>query len=144
MATSTKAQAAIKKLFRRKPSASTAEFQAAAEKADPSVKGLAPRSFNASYVLPLKRKASTKSSKKKAARKKTKRKVTARKVTARKVRGRKTRRSAAKGLAVVRQMILERDQAVAAALRGKDPRRAYELAAGVDDFIKRIAKALGK
>ena len=57
MAISEKARTAVTTIFAKNPGASPAEFRAAAEKADKSIKGLAPRSFNASYVLPLKRAA---------------------------------------------------------------------------------------
>ncbi len=56
---SDKARAAVERVFEWNPKATTEEFRKAAERADASIKGLAPRSFNASYVLPLKRDAAT-------------------------------------------------------------------------------------
>jgi hypothetical protein len=40
--------------------------------------------------------------------------------------------------------VLDRDQRLLAALRsGGDPQAAYELAAGVDDFVDHLAETLG-
>ena len=53
-----KARAAVERLFKKNPGATTAEFQAAAVKHDASVKKIDARSFHAGYVLRLKRAAS--------------------------------------------------------------------------------------
>ena len=53
-----KARAAVASLYKKKPGATTAEFQEAAVKHDASVKKLNARSFHAKYVLSLKRAAS--------------------------------------------------------------------------------------
>jgi len=53
-----KARAAVERLFKKNPGATTAEFQAAAVKHDASVKKIDARSFHAGYVLRLKTAAS--------------------------------------------------------------------------------------
>ena len=53
---SAKALAAVGRVLKKKPKAETPELRAAAEKADASIKKLNPRSFNARYLLPTRRK----------------------------------------------------------------------------------------
>lgn len=148
---SEKAAAAVTKLFKKKPGATTDEFLEVAVAADSSLKGIGKRSFNATYLLPLKRKAGA--GKKKRGRKKTKAtrraKRTGRKKTAGPKRGR-PRRRAAGGAGVsaaarerARQLILGRDRKVLNTL-GKqgDPKAAYELGASLDTYIDDLAEAL--
>jgi len=60
-AVSEQGKAAVARLYARKPDASLDEFIAVARKADPSIKEPKDRrSFNAKYVLPLKRSAAAK------------------------------------------------------------------------------------
>ena len=117
--------------LKRKKNAEPAELRAAAEKADASIKKLQPRSFNAQYVLPSKRKLGL--THKRASKKKTvKKKAT-----------RRPARTGLKGRARARQLIRERDlQVRRILLSGKDPEAAYQLGAGIDDFIEKIEKAL--
>ena len=129
---SQKAIAAVERVLKRKKDAKPAELRAAAEKADASVKKLQPRSFNAQYVLPSKRKLGLthkRTSKKKTVKKK---KTTRRRVT----RGLTGRDRA-------RQLVRERDlQVKRILLSGKDQEAAYQLGAGIDDFIGQIENAL--
>lgn len=146
---SQKAADAVERLFKRKPDASTDEFLEVATAADASLKGIGKRSFNASYLLPLKRAANAGKPKKKRAKKK----AAARKTTAKKGTGKRAargRRKAAAGGDVsaaartrVRELILERDQEVLDTLgKGGDPKAAYELGARLDGYIDALASAL--
>lgn len=147
---SEKAVAAVEKLFRKNPGATTDEFLEVATAADPSLEGVGKRSFNASYLLPLKRAANKgKPSKKKTARKASarKRKTTRKKKTRKK----RTRKGSASGndhvpaeaRARARQLILGRDKEVLDTLGGGgDPQAAYELGARLDSYIDELAEAL--
>ena len=53
---SASALAAVEAVLKKTPKADTAAVRAAAEKADASIKKLDPRSFNARYYLPTRRK----------------------------------------------------------------------------------------
>lgn len=143
---SAKATAAIESLYARKPDATLDEFLAVAVKADPSLEGIAKRSFNARYLLPMKRAANPpkKRGRKKAAAKKT---PTARKAAGKTSGGKATRRrvrpAAADSRSEARQLVLNRDQRLLDALRSNgDPQVAYELAAGIDDFVEKLAATL--
>jgi hypothetical protein len=142
---SAKATAAIESLFARKPDATLDEFLAVAVKADPSLEGIAKRSFNARYLLPMKRAAAPKKkrrTKKKVAAKQTatrKKRVTRKKKATR----RRGRPAASSGRSQARRLVLERDQQLLDALRSNgDPQAAYELAAGIDDFVEKLAATL--
>ena len=129
---SQQALAAVEATLKRKKDANPKELRAAAEKADGSVKRLKPRSLNAQYVLPSKRRlglTATPASPKKVARKK--------KTARRRVSGGATGRERA------RQLVRERDLQVRKVLvSGKDQEAAYQLGAGIDDFVEQIAQAL--
>ncbi len=156
---SERAAAAVAALFAKKPGATLEEFLQAAVAADKGLSGIARRSFNAIYLLPLKRKAkqaaggngrpagrkkakatraaATGRRKKAPTRKKVSRKKATRKKATRGVRLSDSARVAA------RRLVLERDQQVIASLgRNGDPRSAYDLAADVDEYIERLARAL--
>lgn len=145
---SEKAAAAVTKLFKKKPGATTDEFLEVAVAADSSLKGIGKRSFNATYLLPLKRTAGA--GKKKRGRRKTKAtrraKRTGRKKTAGAKRGRSRRRAAGVSATArerARQLILGRDRKVLNTV-GKqgDPKAAYELGASLDAYIDDLADAL--
>lgn len=154
MAKSEKAAAAIAALHSRKPDATLDQFLAAAINADASVDGMPKRSFNATYLLPLKRAAAPK--KKKRTSSKPAPRPGARRT--RKVKAaanvapaptRRARTAAANvngssdGASAARQLVLQRDQELLAALRsGGDPQAAYALAASVDDFVASLVTAL--
>ena len=156
MPKSQKAAAAVEALYKRKKDAMLDEFMAAAGAADRSTRGMQKRSFNAIYVLPLKRKAGagTKAGAKKKSPAGRRRKAAAAVAPkAKPVNGRRKKSSApvgrpsaqrkAAGVASARQLVLDRDQQVLAALRGSgDPQAAYELAAGVDNYLADLAAAL--
>ncbi len=160
---SQKALTAVEKLYKRKPNATTEEFRAAVEKADPSIKKLLPRSFNARYVLPFKRSAAAKAkpakkATKKASTKKAKRgpgrprktvakkrgpgrprkKTTATRVTKKKARRGRPRLSAQEK---IKRLIVERDGQILAA--AGDPAKAYAAAANVDAFVEKVVKVVG-
>lgn len=143
---SQKAADAVEKLFKRKPDADLDEFMEVAAKADSSIDpGMDKRSFNAIYVLPLKRKASSGKSKSKKKSGSKKKKSGSKKKSKKRTSRRKTRKRgvSAAGRSAARSLILERDQQVIDTLGpGADPREAYELAAEIDDYIDRLHKAL--
>lgn len=146
MAKSEKAAAAVEKLFKKKPGADLDEFIEVAKKADSSVEGMGKRSFNATYVLPLKRKVARKKKKAKPSKRQRTTKKAAKKTTKKKAKRKTRKRAASKGTGnyqQLRQLVLERDQQVLDALvRDPDPRQAYELAAGVDEYIGRLVDAV--
>lgn len=134
------AAAAVAAVYNRNPAATLDDFLVAAVKADRTLDGIARRSFNASYVLPLKRAAvrkaklgSAKSTKPAKAKASKRNKV----VRRRAVRLSDEARNAG------RRLVFERDQKVLGAL-GADgnPQAAYALAAQIDDYIERLAAAL--
>lgn len=142
---SEKAAAAVEAFFKRKPTASTDEFLEVAIAADPSLRGVGKRSFNATYMIPIKRGKVTakRGRKKKVGRPKGS--------TTRKTRGARRGRppstsqvgGAARGR--LRDLILERDRMVLRALSGQgDPRAAYDLAADLDTYINQLASAMGR
>ncbi len=150
MPKSQKAAAAVEALYKRKKDAMLDEFMAAAGAADRSTRGMQKRSFNAIYMLPLKRKAGAKKKSPAGRRRKAAAAVAPK---AKPVNGRRKKSSApvgrpsaqrkAAGVASARQLVLDRDQQVLAALRGSgDPQAAYELAAGVDNYLADLAAAL--
>ena len=142
MAANEKVKEAVKRLYARNPNATTDEFRKVAERADKSVRKQSPRSFNATYVVPIKRRSGTKKRKKVSTRKRTVRRAG----TKRAVRRRASAASishAARSSA--RALILQRDQEVIGALTsGGDARQAYDLGSGVDAYIDALAAALGK
>lgn len=133
---SLRALAAAERLFKRKPDASTEEFRKVCERADKeTISKLDNREFNASYVLPFRRS--------KALRGKTTKKRTKKKTAKRKTKKKRASKWAAKRGASAHdkivKMIRERDAEVMAA--AEDPQKAYEVAAGVEEFV---AELLGK
>lgn len=137
---SKKAFAAVEAALKNDAGASMADLRAAAEKADPRIKKVGGRSFNASYVLPLKRAAGGGSPRPRKAKRK------ARKKAARKAQGKATgrRRQRISGAARqrLRELILDRDQRVLQAISGDDPRAAYELGSGLDGYIDELAASV--
>jgi len=142
---STTALAAIESLYTRNPGATLDEFLAVAVKADPALEGVAKRSFNARYLLPLKRAHAPKKPRrraKKAAVKRAERKGAAR-PAARRARKASRPRIAADSRNAARQLVLERDQQLLEALRANgNPQAAYGLAAGIDEFVEKLAATL--
>lgn len=122
-----KARAAIERLLKKKPESTTEDCRRAAVRHDPAAKKAAPRSFNARYVLPVKRKLSPPKPKKR----RTKRRAAKRSVTM----------SPEQRLAV-RQLVLERDERVIATLDGHDTQAAYALAAEIDQYIDEIQQEI--
>jgi len=155
---SLKALEAVAALFSEKPSASTDEFREVAEKADSSVAKLAPRSFNAKYVLPLKRSAAAAKGKGKTAARKAAERITAKakgepvkrrtrkkqtktaKKTRRKRRVKTTEDISPSDITKLRELVAKRDQQVMAA--AQDPEAAYGLARGLDDFVQQMLKVV--
>jgi hypothetical protein len=141
-AVSEKGKAACARLYKRKPDASLDEFIAVAQKADPSIKEPKDRrSFNAKYVLPLKRSA--------AAKRRPRREVAAKRTTKKrgpgrspkKIRpGRPTKRSGitAAKFASIKKMIISREQELMAA--AGDYTKSYQLATEIDNFIEKLVK----
>ncbi len=130
-----KARAAVASLYKKKPGATTAEFQEAAIKHDSSVKKHDLRSFHARYVLSLKRAASAgKRRAKKTARKTAKKKVA--KVAVKRGAGISDGQRAA-----LRRLVLARDKHAVATLTGSNARAAYELAAELDGYIDELMTA---
>ncbi len=135
---SQKAADAVEQLFRRKPDATTDEFLEVAIAADRSLEGVGKRSFNASYLLPLKRAANPGKKKRKASGRKPKATGSRKKAGAGK-RGRAVRVST-EARARLREMILHRDQQVLRTLGANgDAQDAYALGAHLDDYIDEIA-----
>lgn len=158
---SLKALEATAELFVKKPKASTEEFREVAEKADSSVKKLSPRSFNAKYVLPLKRSAAAAKGKGKTAAKKAAERITAKaagkktkKKTRRKAKRttkRKTKRTTKRAVSgdgevsaaafnAVKKLVQQRDKQLMDA--ADDASKAYEFATGVDSFVEKVVKEL--
>ncbi len=133
-----KVKAAVARLYAKNPKATTDDFRKVAERADKSVRKQSTRSFNATYVVPIKRRSGSKKRKKVGNGR-------------RRVRRTRTRRRAT-GAAIshaarasVRDLVLQRDQRVIEALSSDgDARRAYELGSGVDAYIDSLAAALRK
>lgn len=151
---SLKALNATAELFAKKPKASTKEFREVAEEADSSIGKLSPRSFNAKYVLPLKRSAAAAKGKGKTAAKKAAERITAKaakRKAKKKTKKRKTRRkkrAAASGdgevsaaeFNAVKKLIEQRDKQLMDA--AGDASKAYEIATGVDSFVEKVVKKL--
>lgn len=152
---SLKALEATAELFVKKPKASTEEFREVAEKADSSVKKLSPRSFNAKYVLPLKRSAAAAKGKGKTAAKKAAERITAKAAGKKTRKKRKTRRKAkrktkravsgdgeisAAAFNAVKKLVQQRDKQLMDA--ADDASKAYEFATGVDSFVEKVVKEL--
>jgi hypothetical protein len=146
---SQKAVAAIAALYASTPTATLDEFLAVAVRADPQLTGVAKRSFNARYLLPLKRANMPKKPRKKRVLAKSA-KTTAASPKRAAGGGNGRRRRAATGPRIAadsrneaRRLILERDQKLRQALMADgDPQAAYELAAGVDAFTEQLARVL--
>lgn len=139
---SQKAAAAVESLFRKKPDASTDEFLEVAVAADSSLKGIGKRSFNASYLLPLKR-AANPTKKKRRSKKKAASRTSA--APGRRTGKRRSPRSSVSPVARarLRDLVLGRDQQVLQTLTGDgDARAAYELGANLDGYIEELASAL--
>ncbi len=135
-----KVKAAVERLFARKPDATTTDFRRVAERADESIRTQSPRSFNATYVVPIKRRAGGKKRKKVSAGKRQVRRARKKRVMRRRAPSTSISHSTRAG---VRALILQRDQEVIVALSsGGDPRQAYDLGSGVDAYIDALAKAL--
>ena len=137
---SAKARLAIERVLTKRPDAAPAELRKVAARHDPSVEGLAPRSFHARYVLPTKRKLNPAKPRKKSG------PAPAR---AKKGVGRPRRITPPPSVTegqrfAVRQMVLARDSQVLTALSGDDAQAAYDLAARLDEYVEAIARALGK
>lgn len=156
---SVKALEAVAALFTKNPKASTEEFRKVAEKADASIKKLEPRSFNAKYVLPLKRSAAAAAGKGKTAAKKAAERITAKargepvkrrtkkkkKKTRKKTRPRKRRVKTTEDISPsdvtkLRELVAKRDREVMAA--AEDPEAAYALAHSVDNFVQKVLKVV--
>lgn len=128
----------IKKLVQKKPDADVAEAIEAAREIDESIDPDDKRSFNARYVLPAKRTTGVTARKKK----KEKRKRAAQKAAETRKRRRQARKRA-RQRERIRNLVLERDQQVLDAMvRDDDATRAYELAAGLDDYLEKIVAAV--
>jgi hypothetical protein len=151
------ALAAAEKLFVRNPDATPEEFRKACSEADKSVATLGGRQFHARYVLPTKRRlGGTKAAKstrtaKKAGKKATKKTRSAKrgKATQRTKRpvhraaGPERKRANARGRALARQLVIERDKQVREVLvSGSDPEAAYLLGLGIDEFIGELIAAI--
>ena len=143
---STTAMAAIESLYARKSDATLEEFLAVAVKADPALEGVAKRSFNARYLLPLKRAHAPKKPRRRVKKKASARRTAAEsaaKPAARRPRKASRPRIAADSRNAARKLVLDRDQQLLAALRANgDPQVAYELAAGIDEFVEKLATTL--
>ena len=137
---SAKALAAVEAVLKKTPKADTAALRAAAEKADASIKKLNPRSFNARYLLPTRRKFGL-------LKKSTKRKVR-KKARAARGRPKAPRRTTAgrrslHGRALARRLVQDRDRLVQDTLvKGTDQNAAYELGASIDEYIDQLQEAL--
>ncbi len=135
---SAKAADAVAALLKSKPKASMDDLFAEAGKADRKLANMPRRSFNATYVLPLKRAQSKKTGRRATAKKRPAKRSTRRRTSTRVRLGERARIAA-------RNLVLERDQQVVTALNSNgDPRQAYELAANVDAYVDRLALALRK
>jgi len=116
---SERALAAAERLYKRKPDATTEEFRKVCERADKkTISKLSNREFNASYALPFRRSKALKGRHKRAGRR-----------TKKATSGNGRRLSAQEKVA---RLIRHRDAEVMEA--ASDPRRAYEVAAGVEEF----------
>lgn len=106
-------------------------------KIDSAIGEMGTRSFNASYLLPFKRKMAgpKKKTRKKAAKKTSKAKAP------QKNRSRRAAAQAQGERAGARELVLERDQKVLA-MRDGDPKAAYELGASIDEYLDRLAALL--
>ncbi len=136
---SAKALAAVEKVLKTTPKADSAELRAAAEKADASIKKLNPRSFNARYLLPTRRKLGLL---KKSTKRKTRKKAPAKRGRP-KGRSRTTGRRRLHGRALARRLVQERDRLVQDTLvKGTDQDAAYELGAGIDEYLDQLQAAL--
>ena len=136
---SAKALAAVEKALKKKAKAGTDELRAAAEKADASIKKLNPRSFNARYLLPTRRKLGLL---KKSTKRKRRKKVSAKQGRP-KARRRPTGRRRLQGRALARRLVQERDRLVQDTLvQGTDQEAAYELGAGIDEYLDKLQVAL--
>ncbi len=136
---SEKALAAVKKALKKSPKADSAELRAAAEKADASIKKHNPRSFNARYLLPTRR---TLGLLKKSTKRK-KRKKAAVKQARPKASLPKAGRPRLQGRALARRLVQERDRLVQDTLvKGSDQDAAYELGAGIDEYLDKLQAAL--
>ena len=136
-----KVKAAVERLFAKNPDATNADFRKVAERADKSVRDQSPRSFNATYVVPIKRRSGKKRKKVGVGKRKVRRTRTAPVVR------RRTSDAAISHAtrAGVRALVLQRDQEVIGALTsGGDARQAYDLGSGVDAYIDALAAALRK
>ena len=136
---SAKALAAVEKVLKKKPKADTPELRAAAEKADASTKKLNPRSFNARYLLPTRRKLGLL---KKSTKRKRRKKAPAKQGRP-KARRRTTGRRRLHGRALARRLVQERDRLVQDSLvKGTDQHAAYELGASIDEYLDKLQVAL--
>ena len=114
-------------------------MRAAAEKADASIKKLNPRSSNARYLLPTRR---TLGLLKKSTKRKRRKKAPAKQARS-KVRRRTAGRRRLSGRALARRLVQERDSLVQDTLvRGTDQHAAYQLGAGIDEYLDRLQAAL--
>ena len=139
------ARSAVSRLFSRNPKANLQSFIAAAQKADPALGEVSLRSFNATYVLPLKRRAASKKKKttKPSAAKQKAVKVTRRHGRKKVARRRSVPKVSEAARSAARAMILERDRRIVAVLsKDGDPREAYELASNIDAYVDQLALAL--
>lgn len=137
---SRRALAAAADLFKSNPNASTDEFRQVCERADkPAIRKLDNRVFNARYVLPFKRSAAARrgTSKPTVRRGTSKPAGGARPARARghAVKAAPRRRRHLDGHGEIVRLIRERDRQVMAA--ANDPHKAYEVAAGVQEFAER-------
>ena len=137
---SAKALAAVEKVLKTTPKADSAELRAAAEKADASIKKLNPRSFNARYLLPTRRKLGLL---KKSTKRKTRKKAPAKRGRPKGPRRTTGRRRRLHGRTLARRLVQERDRLVQDTLvKGTDQDAAYELGAGIDEYLDQLQAAL--
>ncbi len=137
-----KVKAAVARLYAKNPDATTDDFRKVAERADKSVRKQSTRSFNATYVVPIKRRSGTKKRKKVGNGRRKVRRTRTRRVVRRRTASAAISHAARASL---RDLVLERDQQVIAALSsGGDARQAYELGSGVDLYIDSLAAAMRK
>ena len=138
---SAKALAAVEKVLKKTPKADPAALRAAAEEADASIKKLNPRSFNASYLLPTRRRFGLL---KKSTKRKGRKKARATQGRPKAPRRTSAPRRSLHGRALARRLVQDRDRLVQDTLvKGTDQNAAYELGAGIDEHLDRLQEALG-
>lgn len=125
---------AVKKLVKRKPDAKVDDAVKVAQKIDSSIDPDDKRSFNARYLLPAKRTVG--GGKKKASKKK---KASRKKTSKKKAAGRK---KSAEISTKARNLMMDREEQILQFASNNDMAAIYRLKDGVDDFLKKLQKAL--